>query len=68
MSTFKLKILISVAGIAGPCLAYWLAQTRLDISIIIVERSPSPRVTDQPIGIHGPAVEIIKAMELESTL
>jgi 2-polyprenyl-6-methoxyphenol hydroxylase-like FAD-dependent oxidoreductase len=57
-----------VAGIAGPCLAYWLAQTRLDISIIIVERSPSPRVTDQPIGIHGPAVEIIKAMELESTL
>ena len=68
MSALKLKILILVAGFAGPCLAYWLAKIRLDIFITIVERSPSPRATDQPIGIRGPAVEIIKAMKSESTL
>ena len=68
MSVVNLKVLIAGAGIAGTCLAYWLTKTPLDISITIVERSPSPRATDQPIGIRGPAVEIIKAMKSESTL
>jgi hypothetical protein len=68
MSALNLKIPISAGRYRGPCLAYWLAQTRLDISITIVERSPSPRVTDQPIGIRDLAVEIIKAMKSESTL
>ena len=68
MSTLKLKVLISGAGIAGPCLAYWLARTRLDVSITIIERSPSPRVTGQSIDIHGPAVEIIKKMKLEEAV
>ena len=64
MSALKLKVLISGAGITGPCLAYWLAKTRLDISITIVERSSSPRSTGQAIDIRGPAVEIIKRMGL----
>lgn len=64
MSARKLKVLIAGAGIAGPCLAYWLAKTRLDISITIIERSPSPRVTGQSIDIRGPAVEIIKGMKM----
>jgi 2-polyprenyl-6-methoxyphenol hydroxylase-like FAD-dependent oxidoreductase len=68
MSAPKIKVLIAGAGIAGPCLAYWLARTRLDISITIVERSPTPRVSGQAIDIRGPAVEIIKRMGLEEAI
>ena len=68
MSAPKLKVLIAGAGIAGPCLAYWLAKTRLDISITIIERSPSPRATGQSIDIRGRAVEIIKAMKMEEAV
>ena len=64
----KLKVLISGGGIAGPCLAYWLSKTRLDISIKIIERSPSPRVTGQSIDIRGPAVELVKRMKLEEAI
>jgi 2-polyprenyl-6-methoxyphenol hydroxylase-like FAD-dependent oxidoreductase len=46
-STPNLKVLISGAGIAGPCLAYWLSRTRLNTSITIVERSAIPRTTGQ---------------------
>jgi 2-polyprenyl-6-methoxyphenol hydroxylase-like FAD-dependent oxidoreductase len=68
MSALKLRVLITGAGIAGPCLAYWLSRTGLDISIKILERSPSPRVTGQSIDIHGPAVEIVKRMKLEEAV
>lgn len=68
MSPLTLKVIIAGAGIAGPCLAFWLAKTRLDISITIVERSPSPRVTGQAIDIRGPAIEIIKQMKLEEAV
>lgn len=68
MSAPKLTVLIVGAGIAGPCLAYWLAKTRLDISITIIERSTSPRVTGQAIDIRGPAVEIIKKMKIEKAI
>lgn len=62
----KLKVLISGAGIAGPCLAYWLSRTRLDTSILIVERSPTPRITGQAIDVRGSAVEILRRMNLEA--
>ena len=68
MSAPKLKVLISGAGIAGPCLAYWLAKIRLDVSITILERSPTPRLTGQSIDIRGAAIEIVKAMKLEERL
>ena len=68
MSTLKLKVLVAGAGIAGPCLAYWLVKTRHDISITIVERSSSPRATGQSIDIHGRAVEIVKKMRLEEAI
>lgn len=64
MSAPKLKVLIAGAGIAGTCLAYWLAKTRLDVSITIVERSPSPRATGQAIDIRGSAIEILKEMKM----
>lgn len=68
MSAPKLKVLVSGAGIAGPCFAYWLAKIRLDVSITILERSPTPRATGQSIDIRGPAIEIVKAMKLEEPL
>lgn len=64
----KLKILISGAGIAGPCLAYWLSRTRLNTSIKVIERSPVPRVTGQALDIHGAAIEIAKKMKLEEAI
>ncbi|KAF2740580.1 FAD/NAD(P)-binding domain-containing protein [Polyplosphaeria fusca] len=64
----KLRVLISGAGIAGPCLAFWLARTRHDISITIVERSPDRRATGQSIDIRGPAIDIIKKMKLEEQI
>ncbi|KAL9124463.1 MAG: hypothetical protein Q9217_006202 [Psora testacea] len=68
MSAPKLKVLISGAGIAGSCLAYWLTKTRLDISITIIERSPSPRPTGQAVDLRGPAIEIVKKMKLEEAV
>ena len=65
MAAPKLKVLISGAGIAGPCLAYWLARTRLHTSIVIVERAATPRVTGQAIDIRGTAIEIMRRMGLE---
>jgi 2-polyprenyl-6-methoxyphenol hydroxylase-like FAD-dependent oxidoreductase len=64
MSAPQLKVLVSGAGIAGPCFAYWLARTRLRASITIVERSPTPRATGQAIDFHGPAIEIVRRMNL----
>lgn len=68
MSTPKLKVLISGAGIAGPCLAYWLTKTRHNMAITIIERSPFPRVTGQSIDIRGPAIDIVKAMKLDDAI
>jgi 2-polyprenyl-6-methoxyphenol hydroxylase-like FAD-dependent oxidoreductase len=68
MAAVKLKVLISGAGIAGPCLVFWLAKTGLHTSITIVERSTSPRVTGQAIDVRGSAVEIIKQMKLEEAV
>ncbi|KAF2807086.1 FAD/NAD(P)-binding domain-containing protein [Mytilinidion resinicola] len=68
MSASKMKILISGAGIAGPCLAYWLARTHLNAAVTVMERSPTPRVTGQSIDIRGPAIEIMKRMNLEEAV
>ena len=65
MSAPKLKVLRVGDGIAGPCLAYWFAKTHLDISVTIIEQSPSPRVTDPSIDIPRPAIDIVKRMKLE---
>ncbi|KAG0647703.1 Monooxygenase CTB7 [Hyphodiscus hymeniophilus] len=68
MSTPKIKVLISGAGIAGPCLAYWLSRARPNFSITIIERSATPRVTGQSIDIHGPAIEVVKRMKLDEAI
>ncbi|KAF7885245.1 hypothetical protein EAF00_011063 [Botryotinia globosa] len=68
MTTPKLKVLISGAGIAGPCFAYWLARTGLNASVKVIERSSVPRTTGQAIDIHGAAVEIAKKMNIEEAI
>ncbi|KAF2847125.1 FAD/NAD(P)-binding domain-containing protein [Plenodomus tracheiphilus IPT5] len=64
----KLKVLISGAGIAGPCLAYWLSKTRLNTSITVVERSPVPRATGQAVDIRGTAISVIEKMKLKDAV
>lgn len=60
----QLKVLINGAGIAGSCFAYWLARTRLNASVTVLERSPVPRTTGQSIEIRGPAISIVEKMGL----
>lgn len=64
----RMKVLISGAGIAGSCLAHWLAKTRPDMAIKVIERSPKPRVTGQSIDIRGPAIEVVRRMGLLEAL
>lgn len=68
MSAPPLKVLITGGGIAGSCLAYWLARSGLNVSATVLERLPVPRVTGQSIDIHGPAIEIVKQMRLEEAI
>jgi 2-polyprenyl-6-methoxyphenol hydroxylase-like FAD-dependent oxidoreductase len=63
-TTPKLRVLISGAGIAGPCLAYWLSRTPLNPSITVLERSPVPRPTGQAVDIRASAISIIERMGL----
>jgi 2-polyprenyl-6-methoxyphenol hydroxylase-like FAD-dependent oxidoreductase len=63
-----LRVLISGAGIAGPCLAYWLSRIPSSTSITLVERSPNPRPTGQAIDIRGPAISVIRKMGLEEAV
>jgi 2-polyprenyl-6-methoxyphenol hydroxylase-like FAD-dependent oxidoreductase len=66
--TVPRKILICGAGVAGPVAAYYLSRIPHagDMSITIVERSPSPRKTGQAIDIRGPAVKILQDLGLEA--
>jgi 2-polyprenyl-6-methoxyphenol hydroxylase-like FAD-dependent oxidoreductase len=66
--TPKLNVLVSGAGIAGTCLAYWLSKTSLNTSITVLERSPVPRPTGQSVDIRGPAISIVKKMGLEPAI
>ncbi|KAF2024412.1 flavo protein monooxygenase [Setomelanomma holmii] len=62
-----LRILISGAGIAGPCLAHWLARTPISPppKVTILERAPTLRATGQSIDIRGPAIGIVQKMGLQ---
>ncbi|QDS75081.1 hypothetical protein FKW77_006871 [Venturia effusa] len=68
MPSSSLRVLIAGGGVAGPCLAYWITRTKLDTSIVVVERSPVPRSSGQAIDIRGPAVKVIQQMGLEETI
>jgi 2-polyprenyl-6-methoxyphenol hydroxylase-like FAD-dependent oxidoreductase len=53
-------VLISGAGIAGSTLAYWLARTGLNPTV--VERSQGLRSSGNPVDVRGPAVPVVEAM------
>lgn len=56
-----MKVLISGASIAGPVLAYWLARSGFDVTV--VERAPMLRKTGgHAIDLFRPAMEISERM------
>lgn len=59
-------VLISGASIAGPVLAYWLAQYGFQVTV--VERAPSIRVGGQNIDVNGPARRVVQKMGIEQAI
>jgi 2-polyprenyl-6-methoxyphenol hydroxylase-like FAD-dependent oxidoreductase len=60
------KILISGAGIAGPCLAYWLL--RRGFEPVLVERAPAPRSGGYIIDFWGLGFDVAEKMGLVPAL
>ncbi len=59
-------VLISGAGIAGPTLAYWLAQNGFHVTV--VERSQGLRSSGSPVDVRGHAVEVTGRMGVTARL
>ncbi|KAJ5550276.1 Monooxygenase FAD-binding [Penicillium sp. DV-2018c] len=66
MALKDMKVLICGGGIAGPALAYWLAQ--LGHKVVIVERSPALRETGAQVDIRGQGIVAIKRMGLHDAI
>ncbi|GAB2523117.1 FAD-dependent monooxygenase [Spirosoma aerophilum] len=60
------KVLISGASIAGPTLAYWLAQYGFQVTL--VERAPALRLGGQNIDVNGPAQLVARKMGIEDAI
>lgn len=60
------KILVSGAGIAGPCLAYWLLQHGFEP--VLVERAPAPRTGGYIIDFWGIGFDVAEKMGLVPAL
>jgi len=60
------SILISGIGVAGPTLAYWLAEC--GFAPTLVERSPSPRTGGYVIDFWGLGYDVAERMGLTPTL
>lgn len=67
-----LRVLISGAGIAGPCLAFWLSRLppSLKCVITIAERHPNLRSTGQQIDLRGQGIAAMRRLgpDFERTL
>ncbi|WP_407572807.1 FAD-dependent monooxygenase [Deinococcus altitudinis] len=61
-STTPKTVLISGASIAGSVLAYWL--DKFGFGVTVVERSGGPRGGGYPIDVRGPALTVLKHMQL----
>lgn len=62
----SLKVLICGGGCAGPALAYWLAKTGHNVTI--VERFPALRATGAQIDLRGQGIEVVKRMGLNDII
>lgn len=60
------KILITGASIAGPTLAYWLAEYGFNVTVL--EKAPELRLGGQNIDVKGPAKEIAAMMGIEDQI
>lgn len=60
------RALISGAGIAGPVLAYWLAEARWEVTVI--ERAAHLRTSGYPVDIRGAAMEVVDRMGLSEQI
>ena len=58
-----MKVLIVGAGIAGNCMAFWLAKLGYDITVI--ERFPELRASGLQIDLRGHGIEVLRRMGLE---
>jgi len=58
--------LISGASIAGPALAYWLADAGWDVTV--VERAERLRTSGYPVDVRGTAVEVVRRMGLHQQI
>ncbi|KAI4091282.1 MAG: hypothetical protein LQ339_008171 [Xanthoria mediterranea] len=61
-----LQILICGGGCAGPALAYWLARSGHQVTI--VERFPALRTTGAQIDIRAQGIQVLKRMGLLDTI
>lgn len=61
-----LNVLISGAGIAGPVVAFFLAEAGHKVTI--VERSPEPRLGGQSVDIRGHGITLIRRMGVEAAI
>lgn len=59
-------VLVTGASIAGPALAWGLARTGWDVTLL--ERSDQPRETGQNIDIRGLGREIVRRMDVEKQI
>ncbi|TDE15597.1 FAD-dependent monooxygenase [Dyadobacter psychrotolerans] len=60
------KILVSGASISGPTLAYWLHKYAFEVTL--VERAAELRLGGQNIDVKGPALEVVRKMNLEEEI
>lgn len=56
------SVLISGAGVAGPTLAYWLAQQGM--AVTLVERAAVLRSSGSPVDVREGAVDVVRRMGL----
>ena len=58
--------LISGASIAGPVLAYWLADAGWNVTV--VERAARLRTSGYPVDVRGTAVDVVRRMGLHEQI
>ncbi|KAF2732234.1 FAD/NAD(P)-binding domain-containing protein [Polyplosphaeria fusca] len=57
-----LKVLIVGGGCAGPCLAFWLARSGHEVTV--VERFPALRASGAQVDIRAQGIQVLKRMGL----
>lgn len=53
-------VLISGAGVGGSTLAYWLAESGFQVTV--VERATGQRSSGNPVDVKGPAIDVVERM------